>query len=266
MKHLQTLVEVWARKDEPETADLRRALHIAQVLEDDPAGPTHLRAFAWNLVVETHRSVGWDLPSDAQLSSCRAAAASLSHASSLLISEIAEQVNGAAGPVLLLGALAAGRSVFGRWDLIPANGALLISLEPEETGLPGAADLPTTHGLHWAAPGSLREVYEEHAFPARLDGGQVLVPRPELVAARSPSQTLQPDDPETLVFYGAALAAVSAGNWDEVMSIARALGHGDAPLDLAANLGLDRRLGLDLGRVRRSLMTLRRLLHRSPSN
>ena len=262
MRHLRTLVEVWARKDEPGTADLRRALHVAQVLEDDPGGPTHLRAFAWNLVVESHRSVGWDLPADVHLSSCRAAAASLSHGSALLVSEIAAQVSGTSGPVLVLGALAAGRSIFGRWDLVPASGALLVSLETEANSLPDAADLPTTHGLRWAAPGELRPIYERYAFPASLDGGQVLVPKAELIAARSPLRPLTATDPETLVFYGAALATVSAGTWDEVLSIARALGHGTDPLKLAAALDLDRRLGLEVGRARRTGLALRRFLSR----
>ncbi len=256
------MVELWARREEPQTADIRRALHTAKILENDPSSPTHLRAFAWHLAVESHQAVGWDLPSDVSLASCRAAAASLSHSASLLIDEITEQVHGIASPVLLLGAFAAGRSVFGRWDLVPASGTLLVSLDLEEEGRPDGADLPEIHGVRWVAPGKLRDVYEQHASPAALDGDQVLVPAPELVVARITSRGLGPEDPETLIFCGAALAAADDGAWADVMRIARSLGHRDSPFELAVELGIDGRLGLDVGRGRRSVMALRRFIRR----
>ena len=256
------MVELWARRDEPQTADIRRALHAATVLENDPSSPTHLRAFAWHLTVESHEAVRWDLPSDVNLASCRAAAASLSHASSLLIDQITEQVHGIAGPVLLLGAFAASRAVFGRWDLVPAGGTLLVSLDIEEEGRPDGADLPEIHGVRWVAPGKLREVYEQHASPAALDGDQVLVPDPELIVARITSRGLGPEDPEALIFCGAALAAADDGAWADVMRIAKSLGHRDSPFELAVELGIDARLGLEVGRARRSMIALRRLIHR----
>jgi len=259
---LQTMIEIWARKEEPESADLRRAVHAAAVLEGDPSSPTHLRAFAWRLVVETHQLVGWDLPSDVSLASCRAAAASVNHASSLLIADISEQVHGVASPVLLLGALGAGRSVFGRWDLVPAGGALLISLDLDDENGATSTAFSDAHGIRWAVPGRLRDMYEANSSPAALNGDQVLVPRPALVAARSPYRTLRPEDPETLLFCGAALDAASAGHWPEVMRMARSLGHGSAPLELAVQLGIDGRLGLGVGKARRSMFALRRLWRR----
>ena len=257
------MVELWARREEPETADIRHAVHAAKVLENDPSSPTHLRAFAWHLAVESHEAVGWDLPSDVSLASCRAAAASLSHASSLLIDKITEQVHGIASPVLLLGAFAASRSVFGRWDLLAASGTVLVSLDPEEEGRTDGADLPKTHGIRWVAPGRLRDVYEKHASPAALNGDQVLVPDPELIVARSTSRGLGPEDPEALIFCGAAFAAAADGAWADVMRIAKSLGHGSAaPFELAVELGIDGRLGLEVGRARRSMIALRRLIRR----
>ena len=256
------MVELWVRRDEPQTADIRRALHSAEVLENDPSSPTHLRAFAWHLAVEMHKAVGWDLPTDLSLASCRAAAASLSHASSLLVADISEQVHGLTIPVLLLGAFAASRSVFGRWDLLPANGSLLVSLDLEEKGQPSATDLPATHGLHWASPGGLREMYEEHSSPVALNGDQVLVPDPELVVARSTSRGIGPEDPEALIFCGAAIAAANDSAWADVTHIAKALGHGDSPFEVAVQLGIDHRLGLEVGRARRSVMALRRFIRR----
>ncbi len=256
------MVELWARREEPQTADIRRALHTAKILENDPSSPTHLRAFAWHLTVESHQAVGWDLPSDVSLASCRAAAASLSHSASLLTDEITEQVHGIAGPVLLLGAFAAGRAVFGRWDLVPAGGALLVSLDLEEEDRPDGADLPEIHGIRWVAPGRLRDVYEEHASPAALDGDQVLVPDPELIVARITSRGLGPEDPEALIFCGAALAAADDDAWANVMRIAKSLGHRDSPFELAVELGIDARLGLEVGRARRSVMALRRFIRR----
>jgi hypothetical protein len=262
IRHLQAIVEIWARKDEPRTGDLRQALHTAAILENDTSSPTHLRAFAWHLIVEAHQSVGWDLPVDLNFASCRAAAASLSHSASLFIDEIAEQVHGFEGPVLLLGSSAASRSVFGRWDLLPASGALLVSLHPNDEGLPDAPGLGTAHGIHWASPGRAREVYEEHAFPVTLNGDQVLLPDPELITACSASRGLGPEDPEALIFYGAALAAAADGAWSEVTRTAKALGHPVSPTEVAVELRLDRRMGLEIGRAQRSMLTLRRLIRR----
>ena len=256
------MVDLWGRREEPETADIRRTLHAARVLENDPTSPTHLRAFAWNLAVEIHKSVGWDLPADLNLASCCAAAASVTHASSLLISDISEQVHGLPNPVLLLGALGAGRSIFGRWDLVPASGAVLVALDLEENGQPSATNLPTNHGIHWASPGHLREVYEDHASLAALNGDQVLLPNPALIVGRSMSRHLDPEDPEALIFCGAARAAANDGAWADVTQIAKALGHRDLPIELAVQLGIDGRLGLEVGRARRSVMALRRFIRR----
>ena len=259
---LQTMVEIWARKDEPETADLQRALHAAQALENDPSSPTHLRAFAWHLAVETHRAVGWDLPTNTNLASCRAAADSLSHSASLLMEEIAEQIHGVASPVLLLGALAGSRSVFGRWDLLQASGAILVSLDLEEKGRYAGADLSEVHGIRWVAPGRLRDVYEKHASPVVLNGDQVLIPHPELVAARSTHRPLRPENPETLLFCGAAFAASSSGRWANVLLISKILGHRHAPLETAVQLGIEDRLGLEVSTAQRSMLALRRLFRR----
>jgi hypothetical protein len=253
---LQTIVEIWARKDEPETADLRRVLHAAELLDGDPSSPTHLRGFAWRLVVETHRAAGWDLPSDVSLATCRAAADSLSHASSLLISDVAAQIHGVGGPVLILGGLAESRSVFGRWDLLPANGAVLVLLDQSEEGRAGSADLPAASGVRWASPGDHRRLYAEHTIPATLNGDQVLVPCAELVAARIADRTLRPEDPAALVFLGAIFAA---GDWADVLRIAKRLGRATMPNEAAVALGLDSYLGLVTGKVQRWSNALRSL-------
>jgi len=262
MRHIQAMVGIWARKDEPQTADLKRALRYASILEEDPDSPTHLRAFAWHLMVETHQSVGWDLPADLHFASCRAAAASLSHSASLLLDEITEQIHGIESPVLLLGAFPAGRAVFGRWDLVTAGGALLVSLHPNDEGLPDAPGLGAAHGIHWASPGRGREVYEEHAFPVTLNGDQVLLPDPELITACSASRGLGPEDPEALIFCGAALAAADDGAWSEVTRIAKTLGHPASPTEVAIELRFEGRLGIEVGKARRSMFALRHLIRR----
>ena len=112
------------------------------------------------------------------------------------------------------------------------------------------------------APGRLRDVYEEHATPAALDGDQVLVPDPELIVARITSRGLGPEDPEALIFCGAALAAANEDSWADVMRTAKSLGHHDSPFELAVELGIDGHLGLEVGRARRFSMALRRFIRR----
>jgi hypothetical protein len=259
-RHVQTLVEVWSRRDEPETADLQRALHNAEALEADRTSPVHLRAFAWHLTLDTHRAVQWDLPAEVQLSGCRSAAASLAHANTALMQEIADQIREVSGRVLVLGALTAGRSVFGRWDLLPARGALLVPLGPADTRLPPITDLPMGPGVVWAAPGRWRGLLERLSSVADLFGSEILMPAPELVAARVADRRLHPPDPETLLFCGAVLGAATAGSWHEVLRAAAVLGRGYAPVEAAVGLGLDRRLGLRIHPLQRMLLGLRRLL------
>ena len=91
---------------------------------------------------------------------------------------------------------------------------------------------------------------------------QVLVPRPELVAARGTFRPLRPEDPETLLFCGAALAAASSGHWPDVMRIAKSLGNRNAPLEAVVGLRIDDRLGLEVSTARRSMLALRRLFRR----
>lgn len=263
IRHLQTMVEVWSRRKQPEGADLQRALYMAEILEGDRHSPTHLRAFAWHLAEETHRTVGWDLPKDVRLSSCRAAAASLSHATSLLKAEIAAEVHGSECPVLLLGALAASRAIFGRWDLLPARGALLVACDPGEMQLPELGVLPTSHGIHWAAPGRLQKVYEPHTLPETLDGEEILIPSPALLAARVTDRALSPREPATLIFCAAAHEASYDGQWPAVTQIAKALGRRYAPLEVAIQLGIDHRLGFRIGNTKRTFLRLRRRLRKS---
>lgn len=260
IRHLQTLVGIWSRKDEPETADIQRALHIAHKLETSPHGPTHLRAFAWHLVVATHDAVGWQLPADTSLAVCRAAAASLAHAASTLMAEITEQMEGAGGPVVLLGALAASRAVFGRWDLVPGHGAVLVSLDLEAANLPAASELPPVRGVLWAGPDRRLELYRRFTVADHVDGRELLLPSPELVAARVSGRPLHPLDVECLLFCGAAHASVRSGRWNDVTRIASALGRRFAPLDVAVQLGIDRQLGLEVGALQRLLLGLRRRL------
>jgi hypothetical protein len=259
---LLTMVEIWARKDEPETADLRRVLHAARVLDEDPTSPTHLRAFAWRLVVETHRAAGWSLPAEVSLATCRAAADSISHACTLLITELTEEIRNVDGPVLLLGGLADSRSVFGRWDLVPAEGAVIVVLDGKFEGPPASGHLPPTRGVRWASPDQCRELCEEPAVAANLIGNEVLVPRPEMIAARIADRAPRPEDPAALVFCGAAFAAAARDSWTEVTSIAKRMGRPAAPAEAAATLGMDGYLGVKTGGLQKWVRSLRRVVRR----
>ena len=253
------MVEIWARRDEPETADLRRVIHAANALQDDPSSPVHLRAFAWRLVVDTHRAAGWSLPTDVSFASCRAAADSLFHACSLLTAEVAAQLRGADGPSLLLGGLADSQSVFGRWDLVPADGAVLVALDRREETYVDPADLPVTNGVHWVGAGASHQLYRQLTTTATLETSEVLVPRPELVAARVANAGLRPDDPAALVFCGAAFVTE---DWDEVTRIAKGLGRAPALYEAAVALGLEQYLGVKAGGVQKWLRAVKRAARR----
>ena len=142
---------------------------------------------------------------------------------------------------------------------VPADGAVLISFSHRDEGYLSSADLPITNGVRWASPGKHRELFEEHAMPAALNGDQVLIPRPELVAARVADRSLRPEDPAALVFSGAAHLI---GDWNEVNRISKRIGRATAPTEAAVALGLERYLGIETRQIRRWLNPLRRLLRR----
>jgi len=47
-----------------------------------------------------------------------------------------------------------------------------------------------------------------------------------------------------------------------VTRIAKALGHSDSPTEVAVELGIDQRLGLEIGKAQRSMLALRRFIRR----
>ena len=260
IKHVMSLVELSRRRREPASADLQRSLHHARVFEADPSTPLALRSLAWQVITESHAAAGWPMPDGERFPSCCGAAASAKHGCAMLAQDIADQVATIDGPVLLLGALAASRSVFGDWNTLPASGAFLVPLESAAGDRPSADVYRSPVGIKWGAPGDLRDVFVRYSTTAELAGIEVMIPNPELITARTAACANQPDSLECLIFVAAAHAAVEAGTWNDAVSIAPRLGPGNAPLPTAMRLGIDRWLGLGISVPKRAVLALRRLL------
>jgi len=260
IKHIMSLVELSQRRHEPASADLQRGLHHARVFEADPSTPIALRSLAWHLITESHAAAGWPMPDGERFPSCCGGGASAQHGCAMLMQDIAEQVATIDGPVLLLGALAASRSVFGNWNILPAAGAFLVPLDGAAAGRPPADVYRSPVGVKWGAPGDLRDVFAKHSTTTELAGVEALIPTPELITARTAGCANQPDNLECLIFVAAARATVQAGTWKEAVSIAPRLGPKNAPLDTAMRLGIDKWLGLNISAPRRAALALGRLL------
>lgn len=233
------LVDLWCRRDEPVDHDVPAALRLAGSLEDDPDAPTYLRGFSWNLVDAMVRATGWTLPETDGLPKCRGAAASISHTTALLLHDVTTELNGTDRPVLLLGALGASVSLFGRGDLLPASGALLVRLvgDDEDCTLTPAA--PGQRGVRWASAGPLTDLLEFHSRIARIGDTCVRVPSAPLIAARITGPPWTRGDISSFLFCAATHAAAAAGQWPSVRPIARRLGH-DAPVrEASVRLRLD---------------------------
>lgn len=259
-KHLTSLVELSYRRRTPQGADLQRGLHLARMFEADPSTPIALRSLAWHVITESHEAAGWPMPDGERFPSCCGGAASAQHGCAMLMQDIAEQVATIDGPVLLLGALAASRSVFGNWNILPAAGAFLVPLDGAAAGRPPADVYRSPVGVKWGSPGDLRDVFAKYSTTEDFAGIEVLIPAPELITARTAKCAKEPANLECLIFTAAAHAAVESGSWKNSLSIAPRLGPNNAPLATANQLGIDKWLGLNVSAARRAALALRRLL------
>jgi len=261
-KHLTTLVELSQRRRAPQSADLQRGLHLARLFEADPTVPIAHRSLAWHVITDSHAAAGWPMPDGERFPSCCGAAASAKHGCALLIHDIAEQAASVDGPVLLLGALGASRSVFGDWNILPAIGASLVPLDADSGDLPSAALYHRSAGVKWGSPGGRRGLLVKHSTAVDLAGVEIRIPTPELITARTAGCSNDMDSLECLIFVAAAHASALAERWGDAASIAPRLGPKNTPLETAMHLGIDRWLGLEISAPRRAVITLRRLLGR----
>jgi hypothetical protein len=261
--HTTTMVELWSRKSAPESADLQRALHIARRCTDEADSPLWMRSLAWQLVRDSHEAVGWEIPKTDKLSQCRAAAASVRHACSLLHEEMISQIDNVDGPILVLGALGAGRSLFDRWDAIPSIGAVLVPFDRDDDSLPSASDFNTHRGVMWAGAGRHAARLRSLGTAAEIGGREVLVPGPEIIMARTHVRDIDPASLGALVFTAAAHQAATTGIWSRAESTARAMEAELSPTEFAIRLGIDRWLDLKVSKGKRLALAVKRVFRRS---
>jgi len=257
---LTTLVELWYRRQEPESYDHMAALNLASRLEADPEANPAVQGLAWRLAEEVHRAAGWSMPSTPKLPRCCSAAASVRHANTLLVEEVRSELRRENGRVVLLGALGASEALFHCWDALPGHGEVLVGLDRGDAkALPASA--LDQHGVRWAGPGDLGESLARHSRPQTLGGLAVYVPAPELLVARAQGLARSGNDLTALVFTAAAYATTQAGRWEEALHLAKRLGHGRSPVETAMQLGITDWLGLSVGPITRLSVGFRSLLH-----
>ena len=260
LKYVTSLVELAQRRKAPQSADLQRGLHLARLFEADPSVPLAFRSLAWHVITDSHTAAGWPMPTGERFPSCCGAAASVAHGCSMLVQDIAEQAATVDGPVILLGALAASRSIFGSWNILPTSGAFLVPLDTESGPHPPANVYHSSVGVKWGSAGDLHDVFIEHSTTEELAGIEILIPAPELIAARTAGCGTQPDNLACLIFIGAAHTAVTSGSWKSAKKIAPRLGSQNAPLETVMQMGIDRWLGLSISAPRRAALAIRRFL------
>jgi len=258
--HIHDLVELWSRRADPSTDDVRRALEVARALNGNSSSPTALRSLAWRVLREIHDAAGWQDPDEEPLPLCTSAAASARQTNTLLMDEVLREIRTVDLPVLVTGTLGASRSLFGRWDVLPANGVMLVTLG-DQTG-PGETLLESMYkvrGVRWAnPPAGLRDL--ALSWPTvTLRDRQVRVPSADLLTVCAGRSALRAEDCETLVFCAAAFGVAGDGRWSEIENLAAAMDAAGVPTQSALRLGLDEWLHLDLGSARRLGVSLKRL-------
>jgi hypothetical protein len=254
---LLEILDLWPRCLASDAEAGERAHQLAHLIGSDRATTVTLRSLAWHLVLVSHRSAGLEAPSGALLAPCASAAASAGHASQLVLDELLGQLPAREGRVLLLGPLAASRVLLGRWDVLPAQGAVLVALD-RPSPAPSAATVATASGVRWAAPGPVGELAAASAHTDRVGAREVVLPSPELLAVLSARQALSAHELDTVVFCAAARATVAAGAWERALELAAALGTAETPTDAASRLGVDAWLGLKVPMLSRLSSVVRR--------
>jgi hypothetical protein len=230
------------------------------MLEGDPTTPPFLRSFVWYLVNDVHDAAGWPIPPNEAFPQCHGASISVAHGCQLILGEVTSEVRKAEAPVMALGVLAAGRSLFGRWDMLPARGALLLPLDEDRDQTTFADALVTQQGVRWGHIGSLRAPMLANSKGATLDSMPVHVPTPELIAARAAPHPTGPADLETFLFCASAYATVQRGTWDRTVRLAEEIRRNGAPVDAALRFGLADWLGIDIPPLTRIRVKVRTLL------
>lgn len=257
---VHSMIDLWSRREEPDGPDVPRALHVARALEADPETPDYLRGLAWHLVTEIHRSAGWQVPDTEKLTLCHGAASSISHGSALLLGDVAAAIAGVDTPVLVLGALAASRSLFDRWDVLAARGALLVPLVrvADETTLVDV--LASQQGIRWGRPGSLLETLRLNSREVELGGHTVRVPTAALIAARAAEKPGPPCDISSFLLCAAAHQASARNTWHVTEIVAHRLGRDRALRNAAVRCGLKDWLGVQIPRAAKITVRIRELL------
>jgi len=256
-----TAFEVWERRHEPESADLLRALRLAERLESDQDAPLALLSIAHRLVVDLHEAVGWRVPAGVRLSRCASVSASIRHGCSLLLERVRAELGRPDGTVILWGPLGASKALFGCWDALPAHGEVLVRVDDRDLD-PLPSDPLGQHGVRWAGTGELGRVMAHRSVPTTIGERQVLVPSPGLYVALANPLRGDESGVAALVFCAAARAVATAGAWVETLELAHSLGRGRAPVETAMRLGITDWLGLSVGPVTRVSVALSRLVGR----
>lgn len=257
---VQALIELWHRRHEPAGPDVPRALSMARSLEADPSAPPFLKSFVWHLVNDVHDAAGWPIPHHEAFPQCHGAAVSVAHGCELMLYDVASEVRKAEAPVMALGVLAAGRSLFDRWDMLPARGALLLALDEDKDHATFVDALASNQGVRWGHAGSLRKPLLANSRGATLNSLPVHVPNPELIVARAAITPTGPDELETFLFCAAAYATVQRGSWDRAVKLAGLIRHDGAPVDAALRCNLADWLGIEVSPLARIRTKVRDLL------
>jgi hypothetical protein len=256
---LQSLIEMWGRRSEPEDSDLPRAIDLTKSIETDEAVPPFIKGFAFRTTKALHEAAGKELPENKHFVNCEMAAESVAKNTAGLLGDIACEVVTSDNLVLVLGMTSVSKSLFGEWDLLPADGAQLISLVPPEQEVTHVEAIPAHRGVHWGSAGSKLEMLDRHSTTVQVNGITIRIPNTELIAARTTSPQNIFTDLDTFVFCAAAWNASRTGTWKYARRIARKLGHEDSPRNAVIKLGLAEWLGIEvppLTKVRIKVKTL----------
>ncbi|GEM_PF-3531150 len=232
------MVELWVRRNEPAGRIPRHALRLAEKVAGNPDSVPAELALAWTIVNDVYTTLEWEIPASPRLARCRSAAVSVAQSAGMVVDEVLRHLDTENGDVMLLGDLGLALSLFGRPDVFPARGAILVRLGQDEKEPVSAGGIPASQGVRWAESGRLREVFTETSIPGRLRERQVFLPDAGLITALTASSAADGDRLTGILFCFAAHLTTRSGHWDSAGSTARNLGSVDRLAAAAWRWGL----------------------------
>jgi hypothetical protein len=216
---VKRLAELWELSElagESELDELRMLTAVLCARAEASAG---VLSAAWRLTNDIERRLGRPSKPSPGLARARGAALSARHASNLLLAELREALAAARCPVALLSEISSCRRLFGRCDVVPPHGALIVPLAGDGDGA-AKARTPLRNGIRWGRPGGLAPFLAEQAEEVDVEGCRFILAPVEVLPALLATDAAEGGETAGLLLTLAVARCQREGRWARAHEVA----------------------------------------------